>query len=62
MAIRRRKIESFVRDLLSAHQISRAPVPVEIIAKANGARISIRPWKMTSLDSSIVTKGGGYRH
>jgi Zn-dependent peptidase ImmA (M78 family) len=39
MAIRRRKIESLVRDLLSAHQISRAPVPVEIIAKANGARI-----------------------
>jgi Zn-dependent peptidase ImmA (M78 family) len=39
MAIRRRKIESLVRDLLSTHQISQAPVPVEIIAKANGARI-----------------------
>ena len=38
MAIRRRKIESLVRDLLSTHQISRAPVPVEIIAKANGAK------------------------
>jgi Zn-dependent peptidase ImmA (M78 family) len=39
MAIRRRKIESLVRDLLSTHQISGAPVPVEIIAKANGTRI-----------------------
>jgi len=39
MAIRRRKIESLVEELLSTHQVSRAPVPVEIIAKAQGARI-----------------------
>lgn len=39
MAIRRRKIESMVRDLLSTHQVDSAPVPVEIIAKAHGARI-----------------------
>src|SRR5271157_6450195 len=39
MAIRRRKIESLVRDLLAAHDITEAPVPVERIAKAKGARI-----------------------
>ena len=39
MAIRRRKIESVVEALLAAHEITEAPVPVEIIAKAKGARI-----------------------
>jgi Zn-dependent peptidase ImmA (M78 family) len=39
MAIRRRKIESLVEELLTAYQIREAPVPVEIIAKAKGARI-----------------------
>jgi Zn-dependent peptidase ImmA (M78 family) len=39
MAIRRRKIESLVEELLATHQISEAPVPVERIAKAKGARI-----------------------
>src|SRR5208282_1036377 len=39
MAIRRRKIESLVRDLLATYDITTAPVPVERIAKAKGARI-----------------------
>jgi Zn-dependent peptidase ImmA (M78 family) len=39
MAIRRRKIESLIEELLTVHGISEAPVPVERIAKANGARI-----------------------
>ena len=39
MAIRRRKIESMVRELLATHDITEAPVPVERIAKAQGARI-----------------------
>lgn len=39
MAIRRRKIEFLVRDLLATHDITEAPVPVERIAKAKGARI-----------------------
>jgi Zn-dependent peptidase ImmA (M78 family) len=39
MAIRRRKIESLVRDLLAEHNVSKAPVPLERIAKAQGARI-----------------------
>jgi Zn-dependent peptidase ImmA (M78 family) len=39
MAIRRRKIESLVEELLATHQISEAPVPVERFAKAKGARI-----------------------
>jgi Zn-dependent peptidase ImmA (M78 family) len=39
VAIRRRKIESVVEALLAAHEITEAPVPVEIIAKAKGARI-----------------------
>src|ERR1700724_2520267 len=39
MAIRRRKIESMVRELLASHDITEAPVPVERIAKAQGARI-----------------------
>jgi len=39
MAIRRKKIESLVEDLLTAHQIKEPPVPVERIAVAKGARI-----------------------
>ena len=39
MAIRRRRIESLVRDLLTTHKVSAGPVPVERIAKAHGARI-----------------------
>lgn len=39
MAIRRRKIESLIQDLMAAHEIASAPVPVEKIAKARGARI-----------------------
>jgi Zn-dependent peptidase ImmA (M78 family) len=39
MAVRRRKIESQVHDLLATHGITDAPVPVERIAKAQGARI-----------------------
>ena len=39
MAIRRRKIESMIEALLAAYQVTEAPVPVERIAKAKGARI-----------------------
>jgi Zn-dependent peptidase ImmA (M78 family) len=39
MAIRRKKIESLVEDLLTAYKINDAPVPVERIAVAKGARI-----------------------
>ena len=39
MPIRRRKIESLVEELLTTHRITEAPVPVERIAKAKGARI-----------------------
>jgi Zn-dependent peptidase ImmA (M78 family) len=39
MAIRRRKIESMIEELLATYHITEAPVPVEIIAKAKGARI-----------------------
>ncbi|MEA2878511.1 MAG: hypothetical protein QOF14_3707 [Hyphomicrobiales bacterium] len=39
MAIRRRRIESLVEQLLARHQINEAPVPVEKLAKAHGARI-----------------------
>jgi Zn-dependent peptidase ImmA (M78 family) len=39
MAIRRRKIESLVQETLARHQVRQAPVPVEQIAKAQGARI-----------------------
>ena len=39
MAIRRRRIESLVQGLLATHKIKEAPVPVEKIAKAQGARI-----------------------
>ena len=39
MAIRRRKIESLVEGLLATYNITEAPVPVERIAKAKGARI-----------------------
>lgn len=39
MAIRRRKIESLIQELLATHKVTSAPVPVEKIAKARGARI-----------------------
>jgi Zn-dependent peptidase ImmA (M78 family) len=39
MAVRRRKIESMIDDLLASYEITEAPVPVERIAKAKGARI-----------------------
>ena len=39
MAIRRRKIESMIEELLAGYEITEAPVPVERIAKAKGARI-----------------------
>jgi Zn-dependent peptidase ImmA (M78 family) len=39
VAIRRRRIESLVQGLLATHKIKEAPVPVEKIAKAQGARI-----------------------
>ena len=39
MAIRRRRIESMIQQLLERHGVSEAPVPVGRIAKAEGARI-----------------------
>jgi Zn-dependent peptidase ImmA (M78 family) len=39
MAIRRRKIESLVEELLATYEITETPVPVERIAKAKGARV-----------------------
>jgi Zn-dependent peptidase ImmA (M78 family) len=39
MAIRRRKIDSLVQELLATHRITGAPVPVEMIVKSRGARI-----------------------
>lgn len=39
MAIRRRKIESMIGSLLARHRVDEAPVPVDRIAKAEGARI-----------------------
>lgn len=39
MAIRRRKVESLIEELLDRYDITEAPVPVEQIAKAEGARI-----------------------
>jgi Zn-dependent peptidase ImmA (M78 family) len=39
MAIARRRIEALVQELLRTHNIEEAPVPVEVIAKARGARI-----------------------
>ncbi len=39
MAIRRRKIQSVVDELLTKHQVTEAPVPVERIARSHGARI-----------------------
>jgi Zn-dependent peptidase ImmA (M78 family) len=39
MAIRRRRIEFLVQELLATHNVTEAPVPVERIAKAKGARI-----------------------
>lgn len=41
MAIRRKKIEALVKELLLENQVSQAPVPVTKIAKAKGARIVI---------------------
>lgn len=48
MAIRRRKIENLVQDLLDRHNVKHAPVPVDPIAKALGARIYYQ-----SLDDDI---------
>src|SRR5438270_2869100 len=45
MAISRRKIEGLVQDLLASHQVTEAPVPVERIAKARGARIFYKSLK-----------------
>jgi len=39
MAIRRRRIENLIKELLTTYCITEAPVPVERIAKAQGARI-----------------------
>ena len=39
MAIRRRKIESRIQQLLQEHGVNEAPVPVGRLAKAEGARI-----------------------
>lgn len=39
MAIRRRRIENMIEELLTTYSITDAPVPVERIAKARGARI-----------------------
>jgi Zn-dependent peptidase ImmA (M78 family) len=39
MAIRRRRIESIIQQLLEEHSVNGAPVPVGRIAKAEGARI-----------------------
>src|SRR2546427_3631954 len=39
MAIRRRKIEALIQNLLATYNVASAPVPVEKIAKARGARI-----------------------
>src|ERR1700730_15467491 len=39
MAIRRRRVESLIEELLDRYDITEAPVPVEQIAKAEGARI-----------------------
>lgn len=39
MAIRRRKVESMIESLLARHRVGEAPVPVDRIAKAEGARI-----------------------
>jgi Zn-dependent peptidase ImmA (M78 family) len=48
MAIRRRRIANIVQELLGRHKIKHAPVPVEKIAKAQGARIYYQ-----SLDDDI---------
>jgi Zn-dependent peptidase ImmA (M78 family) len=42
MAIRRRRIEALIEKLLAAHRIRHAPVPVERIARHEGARIFYR--------------------
>jgi Zn-dependent peptidase ImmA (M78 family) len=61
VAIRRRRIESLVQGLLATHKIKEAPVPVEKIAKAQGARIFYQ-----SLDNDMSgflyrDKAGGHR-
>lgn len=48
MAVRRRKIETLVHELLAGHGVTDAPVPVERIAKAHGARIFYK-----SLDDDV---------
>jgi Zn-dependent peptidase ImmA (M78 family) len=48
MAIRRRRIERLVEELLAVHRIEDAPVPVGVIAKSRGARIFYR-----SLDHDV---------
>ena len=48
MAIRRRRIEALVEKLLAAYNITEAPIPVEKIARAEGARIFYR-----SLDDDV---------
>lgn len=48
MAIRRRKIEALVDELLKEYGINDAPVPIARIAKARGARIFYR-----SLDDDV---------
>ncbi len=42
MALRRKKIESIIEKLLEAYEITEAPVPVAMVAKAKGARIFYR--------------------
>src|ERR1700733_7744610 len=39
MAIRRRKIQTLVERLLAEHKVTEGPVPIEQIAKGQGARI-----------------------
>jgi Zn-dependent peptidase ImmA (M78 family) len=48
VAIRRRRIEGLVQQLLATYRIAEAPVPVERIAKGEGARIFYR-----SLDDDV---------
>jgi hypothetical protein len=53
MAIRRRKIEHLIEELLTSHRIAGAPVPVERIAKAKGARIFLWLAEISSAESCI---------
>lgn len=41
MAIRRKKIEALIQELLKENEVLQAPVPVTKIAKAKGARIVV---------------------